>query len=243
MKSYIEAFLMPPLGPFVLLAVGLFLWRRRPRVSRWLCGVSIGSLVVFSQPFVAAALLIGLQTDEPIPADGPVPEADAIVVLGAGIDRGTPELGGPSVGPLSLQRVRYGANLHRRTGLPVLVTGGPGGIGPDSVGQLMADALEEFGAEARWIEDKAKDTRENAERSAKLIDGKRILLVSHAWHLPRAKGAFEAAGFEVICAPTAPCEWPSATSPKAYLPSTRALHESRWGLHEWVGRVWYAITE
>ena len=245
MKRLIEPFLMPPLGPLVLLVLGLVLVRRGRRLGRLLVGAGLGALLLLSQPFVASALLISLQVDDPLPAAGPLPQADAIVVLGADLDPGTPELGGPSVGALSLQRVRYGAHLAHRSGLPVLVTGGPISAEKDTVARLMADALRDLGIEARWIEGRAADTRENARFSAELLaaDGaRRVLLVSHAWHLPRARGAFEAAGLEVIAAPTVPRTWPDVARFDAFIPSTRALQESRWGLHEWIGRVWYALT-
>lgn len=245
MKRLIEPFLLPPLGPLVLLVLGLVLVRKRPRLGKVLIGGGLGALLLLSQPFVAAALLIALQVDPPLPARGPLPEADAIVILGGDLDPGTPEFGGASVGTLSLQRVRYGAHLARRSGLPVLVTGGPLEAGHDTIAQLMADALAEFGVEARWLEGRANDTRQNARFSARLLERaglQRVLLVSHAWHLPRARGAFEAAGLEVIAAPTAPRIWPDARRFNAYLPSTRSLQESRWALHEWIGRVWYALT-
>lgn len=246
MKRLIEPFLMPPLGPFVLIFVGLVLRKRRPRLAKGLIVCGVGSLFLLSQPYVAAALLISLQNEEALDRWSPLPEADAIVILGGDIDSAAPEYGGAGVGPLSLQRVRYGAHLAKRRDIPVLVTGGAIQVGETSVGQLMAAALEEFGVETRWVEDRALDTRQNAEYSAELLHAggvKRVLLVSHAWHLARAKRAFEAAGLEVIAAPTAFRAWPDPTKPDAYLPSTRSLRESGWGLHEWVGRLWYAVTE
>lgn len=245
MKRLIEPLLMPPLGPLVLLVAGFCLLSRCPRAGRALLGTGLAALVLLSQPFVAATLLIGLQIDAPLPPSGPLPKAGAIVILGGDLDPGTPEFGGPSAGALSLQRVRYGAQLAHRTGLPVLVTGGPPEAGRDTIARLMAKALAELGVEARWIEGRAGDTRENARFSADLLGAEgvdRVLLVSHAWHLARARGAFEAAGLEVVGAPTAPRTWPDARRIDAYLPSTKSLHESRWGLHEWIGRAWYSLT-
>ena len=236
---------MPPLAPLLLIAGGLWLQRRKTRGGKALIAVGMGLFVLLSQPFVGAALLISLQTDPPLPAQGPLPEADAIVILGADLDPGTPELGGPSAGPLSLLRVRYGALLAQRSGLPVLVTGGPPEAGRESVAKLMADALKAYGVKARWREGRAADTRQNARFSAAILERAglhRVLLVSHAWHLPRARAAFEAAGLEVIAAPTVPRTWPDPLRLDAYIPSVRALRESRFGLHEWLGRAWYALT-
>jgi uncharacterized SAM-binding protein YcdF (DUF218 family) len=245
MKRLIGPFLLPPLGPFVLIGLGLVLLRRRPRPGKVLIGLGLASLFLFAQPFVAAALLISLQVDPPLPSEGPLPEAQAIVVLGADIDRGAVEYGGAAVGPLGLQRVRYGAHLAKRSGLPVLVTGGTLIEGVPSAAQLMAQVLAEQGVTARWLERRAHDTRQNARFSASLLepDGvQRVLLVTHAWHMPRSQAAFEAAGMEVIPAPTAARTWPDPWRLRSYLPSARSLQESHWGLHEWIGRVWYALT-
>lgn len=245
MKRLIEPFLMPPLAPLLLLLAGLLLLRRRPRLGKGLVGVGFGSLVLLAEPFVSAALLIALQVDEPLPAQGPLPPADAIVILGGDLDPGAPEYGGSTVGALSLLRVRYGARLAKRTELPVLVTGGPIEAGERTVARLMAEALRELGVRARWREARAGDTRQNARFSAAILaeEGvRRVLLVTHAWHMPRARAAFEAAGLEVVAAPTAPRIWPRADRLDAYLPSARSLQESRWALHEWLGRAWYALT-
>ena len=51
-------------------------------------------------------------------------DAEAIVILGGGTRRNAPEYGGDTLGRLTLERVRYGAQVAKLTALPVLVTGG-----------------------------------------------------------------------------------------------------------------------
>ena len=51
---------------------------------------------------------------------------------------GSPEWGGDTVSPITLQRARYGAWLARRSGLPVLVTGASSGIGEATARELAA---------------------------------------------------------------------------------------------------------
>ena len=125
--------------------------------------------------------------------------AQAIVVLSAGayyegpeyLISGTPHKNADRPGPMTLQRLEYTAFLARHTGLPLLVTGGSRRFGPErALGRLMAKSLEEdFHQPVRWIEDRSLDTLENARYSHALLakaDIERILLVTHAWHLPRA---------------------------------------------------------
>ena len=46
------------------------------------------------------------------------------MILGGGLRRSAPEYGGDTLGRLTLERLRYGAMLAKRTGLPVMVSGG-----------------------------------------------------------------------------------------------------------------------
>jgi uncharacterized SAM-binding protein YcdF (DUF218 family) len=110
--------------------------------------------------------------------------------------------------------------------------------------ELMARALaEEFGVRVEWREERSADTWENAAFSAELLrkDGVRtVLLVSTAWHLPRAARCFRAHDLEVVPAPTgfrgAPFE-----NLLSLLPHWQALRDTGHALHEWLGRGYYAL--
>jgi uncharacterized SAM-binding protein YcdF (DUF218 family) len=195
-----------------------------------------------------AMALWSLQSHPALPPEGtsePLPGgAGAVVVISAGWNPTGPEYGGATVGALTLERLRYGASLSRRTGLPVLVSGGVPQRGHPPLAEMMRDALRDLGVEARWVEGRSGDTRGNARESAVLLraDGvERIFLVTHAWHMPRAVAAFRSAGLDVIPAPTAFRIRPRLRL-RSFWPSARALREGHWALHEWLGRAWYALT-
>ena len=246
MAHLIETLIMPPVGNLLLALLGLVLIRGRRKLGRLCILLGLGSLVLLTLPVVSAALLISLQTTEPLPATGPLPSADAIVILGADFRAIAPEMGGPTVSPLTLERLRYGARLARRGKIPVLVSGGSLGPQEPPLARLMRNTLQdEFNVEVRWAEKRSLSTRENARYSAEVLSKAqctRIILVTHAWHMPRAKRTFEQAGLEVIPAPMGTHTWPSRDL-GAITPFSRALLESTWGLHEWVGRIWYRLTE
>ncbi len=246
MGHIIETLIMPPVGNLVLALLGWFLIRRGRKLGRYCVGLGLGSLLLMTMPVVSAALLISLQTAAPLAPDGPLPRADAIVILGADFRSIAPEMGGATVSPLTLERLHYGARLARRGQVPVLVTGGPLGPKEPPLGGLMRSVLQdEFGVPVRWTEQRSLSTRQNATYSAKILadaDCKRILLVTHAWHMPRAQRAFEHAGLQVIPAPMGIHPWP-AKEIGSITPLSRSLLESTWGVHEWVGRLWYALTE
>jgi uncharacterized SAM-binding protein YcdF (DUF218 family) len=241
--NLVKSLFLPPLSLFALAAVGALLLRRRRKLGWGLIAAAAGLLLVFCTPVVAAALLRSLQREVEPCRD--VAGAGAIVVIGGDFSFWAPEYGGESVGPLTLERLRYAAHLARASALPLLVSGGPPKRGSCSVAAAMKEALEEdFALEVRWIEPRSGTTRENARLSAEVLREHgvgRIALVTQAWHMPRARSEFERAGIEVVAAPTGFRGWPDL-SLSSVLPSARALRESAWALHEWGGRLWYAVS-
>jgi uncharacterized SAM-binding protein YcdF (DUF218 family) len=77
-----------------------------------------------------------------------------------------------------------------------------------------------------------------------------VLLVSQAWHLPRAQAAFEREGVAVTPAPTAFIHRRGARHrqeadddgfPRAWLPQARAFWYSTLAVHEFLGQVYYRL--
>lgn len=235
----LAAFLLPPFNGLLLMGLGWGFWHPRPRLACGLVGGGALLLLILSLPVVGDGLLHSLEA-EPLDLQR-AREAQAIVLLGGGRYLDAPEYGGDTVGRYTLIRLRYAARLQRETGLPLLVSGGrPGGQGL-SEGETMRRVLEqEFKVPVRWVEGESNNTRENAELSARILQAagvQRVLLVSHAWHMPRAVESFARAGLEAIPAPTAFTR-PQLT-PLAFLPNAAAMENSSNALHEWIGRFWY----
>jgi uncharacterized SAM-binding protein YcdF (DUF218 family) len=144
-----------------------------------------------------------------------------------------------------LERLRRAARLQRETGLPLLVSGGKLPDFTLSHAAAMAQALEvDLRVPVRWREELSRTTAENAVYSARLLkaDGiGRVLLVTTAWHMPRALQAFRAAGLDPIAAPTGfagPANWYWENM----LPSAARLQASTWACHEILGRLWYQLA-
>jgi uncharacterized SAM-binding protein YcdF (DUF218 family) len=239
--NFVAAFLLPPLNFLLLLALGGgLLHTAHARIGRILLWVAIATLCLFSMPIIGNILLSWVETPYIKPE---VRQAQAIVVLGGGVYHGAPEYGEDTVGSYTLERLRYAARLQRETRLPVLASGGrPEGGEPESV--AMWDSLRsDFGVEARWVELTSMNTGESARNSYALLQPHgitRILLVTHAWHMPRARAAFEKAGFVVIPAGTQ-FTVGKPLSPLDFLPSARGLLASRHALHELIGLFWYRL--
>jgi uncharacterized SAM-binding protein YcdF (DUF218 family) len=199
LKTLLKNALLPP-GGFLFLAVfGLLLLKRRPALGRACLIAGLASLWLLSTPVIADLLTGWVERYPPLDLKGAA-NAQAIVILGGGGQRAlAPEYGGPAAEPLLLERLSYGAYLAQKTGLSVLVTGFA------LEARAMHDSLQRnFGIEARWIDDQAYDTFQNARNSARLLqaDGvHRIILVTRATHMGRAVEEFKSAGFEVFPAP------------------------------------------
>ena len=231
-----------PLGFLYLKLLGFLIAPRHARAGRALMGAGLIGLLVFSLPAVSSALLIGLEGDLPTepPADAP---PQAIVVLGGDIQRtGAP----PFVqdGPLTLERLRAGAALHRRTGLPLLVTGGV--VPPEgaAIGALMANSLrDDFRVPVEWTETVSRDTWENATLSAEMLkrrDIRSVYVVTHAWHMRRSILAFRRAGLIATAAPTSFDAFPAPLL-IAHLPHLSSWQKTYFAFHEWIGLAWYAL--
>lgn len=247
--------ILPPANLFLLILIGLAMLRRWPRAGRIVAGTGLAALTLLSTTAGASLFVRPLES---MTAPLLAPEragAQAIVVLAAGRLQRAPEYGGGDVPDmLALGRLRYAAHLQRATGLPILVSGGVGAGAGDAGAQwqglALADAMavalrDDFGVPVRWIEPRSRDTFENAVYSAAMLrkDGvRRVLLVTDAMHMPRARAAFEHAGLEVVAAPTLFFGAP-LRSIGALVPSAEGMRRSWYALYELIGIAWYRIRQ
>ena len=129
--------------------------------------------------------------------------------------------------------------------IAVLVSGGTLTPGRIPLDLLMADMLDrDYGIKAKWFESRSTNTAENAIFSAQMLKRQgigRVLLVTHAWHMKRARAAFLANGMSVIAAPTAFYGSGRVNLPFDLLPNTTALRMSAYAIHENIGIVWYRL--
>jgi uncharacterized SAM-binding protein YcdF (DUF218 family) len=248
LQGGLTALALPPLLLVLAgFAGGLLAWRGW-RPGALLAMLAGAGLLLLATPLAAGLLRATLEREVApgAPAEGAAAGGvplGAIVVLGAEMVHGRE---GGDIGPLTLERLRAGAALHRRTGLPLLVTGGPLSPGSAPIAVLMARSLAaDFGAAPRWVEPRARDTRENAAFSAALLRGEGIgaaYLVTHAWHLPRAQAAFARQGFATAAAPVRLDPMPDGRLSE-WLPRADHLGESWFFLREWAGRLVYALRD
>lgn len=238
-----SAFLLPPLNLLLVALAGLFVVRLHPRLGRTLLIGSLAMLWLCSTPYFAGGALRMLEGSIKAVNVQSQP-ADAIVVLGGGTYFNAPEYGTDTVSEATLTRLRYAAKLQRETGKPLLVTAGKP-LGNDiSEAHLMQTVLEqEFKIPVLWTENDSDNTQESARYSYQILKKtgiKRIYLVTHAWHMLRSSMVFQAAGFDVIPAPTA-FTTRYRIDLLSFIPRASGLSESSIFMHEIIGLVWYQL--
>jgi uncharacterized SAM-binding protein YcdF (DUF218 family) len=218
-KAIAAALLLPPV-PFLLLALwgGLLLWTRRgvgwllmaaSLLALWLSACA-GFGQVLSQVLLSPPQALSAARIDALRRESHANHDVAIIVLGGGREVLAPEYGLGSLTPEALERLRFGVWLGRETGIPVGFSGGNGFGRTDgaSEAQIAARiAANDFGRPLRWSEEESRDTRENAGRTVALLRPtavRKIVLVTHGWHMPRALRAFGAAArgrYEIVAAP------------------------------------------
>ena len=100
--------------------------------------------------------------------------------------------------------------------------------------------------EAIWFSEDPRNTAEEAALIRSEIGGEspRILLVTSAWHMSRAKMLFERAGFEVVPAPTdfeMNCAYEKDLELGDFFPSADALLRNSYAVKEWVALFCYKV--
>lgn len=241
-KKVIAGLALLPTGPLVVIALGLWIGRRRRTLGSSLVALGLLVLVAFSLPIVANAIARPAERAyPPLRADVVLPKDAAIVVLGGGVQQGAIDYGGETINPTTLARLRSAARLAARTHLPILVSGGRLPSTETTEGEQMASAFaQDFHTLVRWVEKASLDTPDNARLSAPMLKAAGIrtaVLVTDASHMERARLLFEAEGMTVIAAPTDYY----ANAPLtvlSFIPNPNALRRSAWTMHEWVGTQW-----
>ena len=247
-RYFIKQLLLPPGILLLLLALAWWFRRSRPRLAGCCFALGLGGMWLMSLPVMVEWSARALETAPPLAREdwsSLAQHADAIVVLGSGRERGDPAWGSDQPTGIGLERQRYAARLAKASGLPVLTSGGLHYGTPPSEAELMAVSMrDDFAVTVRWKEERSRTTWENAQMSAEILlpEGiKRVVVVTQAWHMPRAVWSFEKAGFSVVPAPVGFLGEDNARPLGGWMPEFKSVWQSGQLLNEAVGQVGYRL--
>jgi len=251
LNKILQTFFLPPGLSFSMMLVGLFLIRYFYATGKILLISGFVSMIILSLPITAQGLNLTLEREEALTIKQlKKSKAGAIVVLGAGRYKNSIEYPNKkdSISTNALERLRYAVYLHKKSGIPLLISGGSTNGEIISEASISQTALKEiFQIKAKWLESKSINTWNNAKHSYEILDKhgiKNIILVSHADHLLRARMSFEHFGFNVTAAPLgfkAKNRGDISYTIRDFLPSAHAMNLCSSAMHEYVGYLWYLL--
>jgi uncharacterized SAM-binding protein YcdF (DUF218 family) len=221
---------------------------RFARVGRRLAFSSLIALAVLGLAPVGNALIIPLE--ERFPACDAGRGAAGVVVLGGALSPHVSAVRGQVALNEAAERLTVVVELARRwPDLRIVFSGGEASlVYEDGVeAEFAARALERLGVPRSRVtlEDRSRNTVENAVLSKAVAQpqpGERWLLVTSAYHMPRAIGVFRRAGFPVEACPV---DWRTIGRPDALRPFPTVgdgLRRTDTAVREWVGLAVYWVT-
>jgi uncharacterized SAM-binding protein YcdF (DUF218 family) len=231
LRKLTEALLLP-LG-FCSLLIILAVVVRRRRIA----ATSVAVLVVFSLPVAGSLGLWPLEHFYPALRISDAPPADAIVMLAGGVIRG--------IAPPGVQwgndanRFFTASNLAKAGKAKLFVISA--GFNPRDGRILRAEAVRNGILPDRIVVTPQVLTTEDEARAVSKLPGiHTILLVTSAYHMPRAVLLFRAAGIEVHPFPTdLRASSPFRLGPLAFIPDSSALENSAAAVREYYGLLAY----
>jgi uncharacterized SAM-binding protein YcdF (DUF218 family) len=231
----------------VLLVGVALLWSRRRRIlGRWLVSlVALVFLFLSTVPF-DALLIAPLENRFPPVRELPR-DVVGVITLGGAVDQfSTRARNSISLNDHSERLTEFVALARRYPGLKLVYTGGSASLTrPDIKETLVARRLfDSLGvAPGRVIyEDQSRNTRENAVFTHRLIAppaGQKWLLITSAFHMPRAVGVFRKAGWTIVPYPVSYITYDGDYS--FWRAPLGALRNLSAGVHEWIGLVAYRL--
>ena len=244
-NKLLPVFAMPLLVGTVLALLGVALRHR------WLAFLGLGVVWLAATPLAGNAALRWIEDGQQRDLESSAPPADMIVVLSGGRH--------PAPGPAHVSewndadRFFAGVALWEAGKAPTLVfTGGGSSLRPEAPteGEILRDTALRLGVDGASIvvTGRVATTEDEADALACMLAGgevpevgaqaRRILLVTSAFHLPRATVVFERRGFEVEGFPvdfqSTDARRPSLT---ALLPSSTSLRNTEMAWRELIGRA------
>ena len=247
LKKIAAPFLFPiPLSLlFLLTGLSTLFFTDRRKTGKVL--VTVGVLIFALLSFDQISTRIVSPLDQRYGAYSPFPPGDVsdpvkyVVVLGCG-HVSDPSLPVTSqLSEASLIRLVEGIRVYRKNPGSKMILSGGKGFDPIPEARVFADAAEALGIRSTDLimESNSKDTKDQARFIQKIVGSNRFILVTSAFHMPRAMALFRKGGMNPIPAPAGHVvKARRQLSPSQFFPSADSLEKSERAIREYWGIIW-----
>jgi uncharacterized SAM-binding protein YcdF (DUF218 family) len=238
LRKLIEALLLP-IGISGILIVAGIGFRRR-----WIVVAGAIVLYTFSTPITGGRLMQSLERAYQPRTVSASPHADAIVVLSGGVVRGVTAPGvqwGDSSNRYFAGFDLFQAGKAQEIVFSAAATQDPSG---PSQGAILRQTAIDHGISSERIilTPRVQTTEDEARAVSEVPNVHSILLVTSAFHMPRAVLLFEAQGLNVSPFPTDERAWGRLVlAPSAFIPVSAALQSSELAMREYYGLAVYRL--
>jgi uncharacterized SAM-binding protein YcdF (DUF218 family) len=244
LKKIVSEFFMPmPIMLGLLIAGLVLLWpKRRPAAAKIMLTIGTVVFMLAGYGVLSDAALKKLEYQYPILDIKAAGEAGVkwVVVLAGGHDSDESLPVTSQLAPETQVRLIEGIRIYRSLpGTRLIVSGGKF-FDPRTSAELMARLAEELGVNPKDIvlEDRSKDTHDEAVLLRPILGSKPFVLVTSAYHMPRTMGLFRALGMQPIPAPA--CRYihnSQKISPGSFFPDMKGIRNSELVFHEVLGII------
>jgi uncharacterized SAM-binding protein YcdF (DUF218 family) len=209
--------------------------------------LAVSILIICSLPILSNKLITYLENEYILSDTSSAKKADAIVVLSGMIRTINGKNGLYYEWTEASDRIFAGIELIKKNKAPVMIlTGGklPWSVGKPE-GEHLRDVAIKYGVPNKNIllTENVENTEQEAKAVVKLINkaSPKIILVTSAFHMPRAQKVFEALGINTE--PFAVDFLSGASKPTImkFIPSAEAFNQTNFFIRELIGRTYYNL--
>ncbi|PLY06859.1 MAG: hypothetical protein C0625_07915 [Arcobacter sp.] len=243
-KKFISMFLMPMSLGLILLFLGIIflLSKNYKRAKFFLISSFIWLALIGYSPF-SNYLIQPLENQYKSYIDVD-PKIEYVLVLGSGHVTNDKMSKLSQLSTSALMRLTEGIRIYRKLDNGKLILSGYAGEDIKTPHAFISrDVAISLGVPASDIitQEEAKDTAEEAEYAKKTVNKNKFVLVTSAFHMPRAINIFESANLSPIAAPTDFLSKEDGDYKRE--PRGKEIRKSELAIHEYLGTFWHSLIE
>jgi uncharacterized SAM-binding protein YcdF (DUF218 family) len=238
--------ILPLIASPLFLIIILFIWGTISS-QKWISLSGVCILVLCSLPIFSGKLISYLEKDYTLKTPNMADTADAVVVLSGMIRTIKGTNGFIYEWAEASDRIFAGINLIDEQKAPLLIL--TGGKLPWSVGTPEGEYLKEIALkngisnDVIRITENVQNTNQEAIAIAKLLKETKpnVILVTSAFHMPRAQKIFEAAGISVSPFAVDFLSRAEKTTVINFIPNAKSFRDTNFFIREIIGRLYYHL--